>query len=156
MSKRTDAIRQVLDLIEANPGVLEDAVKPQYFFESKTAQIDFDANDLNIHLPSVYSDEEDYAAQKVLVRGIIRAFGGTWEKNPSGDGRIMYFQRDGIFGYFSATIYASRNAVCERVVTGTKEVAHDAVEAVDAFTETVDVVEWECGLLLANDEKAVA
>jgi len=151
MSKRTEAIRKVLDLIDANPGVLEDAIEPKYFFESKAARIDFDIDELSIHLPSTHG-EDGLAAQKELVRAVIRAFGGTWDKKPNGT--TMYFQRDNIFDYFSATIFASRDAVCERIVTGTKEVAHDAVEAVDAFTETVDVVEWECMPLLT--EKAVA
>jgi hypothetical protein len=149
VSKRTDAIRKVLDLIDANPGVLHDEVEPKYSFDCKTAQVDFSGDSLNIHLPSAY-DDEGRTAQKELVKKVIRAFGGTWDKEPSGT--TMYFMRGNIFGHLHATIYASRDAVCERVVTGTKLVEHARVEAVKAYTETVEEVEWVCMPLLAERE----
>ncbi|MET4703067.1 hypothetical protein [Frigoribacterium sp. UYMn621] len=148
MTIRTDAIRKVLDLMDANPGVLQEAVESEYGFQSKTASIGFHDRGLDIHLPSAWTDE-NRAAQKILVRQIIRAFGGTWKKQDSGS--TMYFRREGIFGYFEATIYADRAAVCERVVTGTKTVEHARVEAVKAYKETVDVVKWECKSLLADE-----
>jgi hypothetical protein len=153
MTIRTDAIRKVLDLIEAHPDVLYDEVEPQYSFNRKSALIDFQDNLLNIHLPYVYA-EEGYAEQKALLRKVLRVFGGTWDKDP--DGSTMSFTQEGIAGYFYATVFAKRDAVCERVVTGTKQVEHAYVASIASYTETVDVIEWECKSILADDAEIPA
>lgn len=60
------------------------------------------------------------------------------------------------FGEVGVHVYAARGEVCERIVTGTREVTKevpdpDALAAVPkvTVTETVEDVEWKCTPLLA-------
>lgn len=62
------------------------------------------------------------------------------------------------FGEVGVHIYAHRDQVCERIVTGTTEVTKEvpdpeALAAVPkvTVTETVEQVEWKCTPLLAAD-----
>jgi hypothetical protein len=54
---------------------------------------------------------------------------------------------------------AYRDAVCERVVVGTREVTREVVVPVktvtETVTETVEDIRWECRPLLAPDTEAV-
>lgn len=109
------------------------------------------AGDLGIHSPTFWGDV-DGAEEKANMRAIIRALGGTFDKEFSGSN--LYLRRKGFLGFFNVVIYANREGVCERKVVGTKTVEHARVAAVPAFTETVEEVEWECGTLLG--EHAVA
>ena len=146
MSKRTDAIRKVLDLIDSNPGVM-DAEGINY----REASIGFGRDKLDIHLPYLLTDAEN----KVLLQKIVKAFGGNWSKRVPESGGTMYFEREDIFGYFSATIYVERTVVCERKVLGKKTVSHEAVEAREAFVEVVEDIEWECMPLLGVNKENV-
>jgi hypothetical protein len=67
------------------------------------------------------------------------------------------------FGPVAVRPYAARDLVCERVVTGTKEVTEEVAdpEALAAVpkvtvTKTVDVIEWRCDGFLKPAAKAVS
>lgn len=66
---------------------------------------------------------------------------------------------DGRAGALHVRVWVDRAEVCERVVTGTREVTR-TVPAPDApmveVTETVEDVEWVCSPLLAEDRESEA
>jgi len=142
MTKTTypQALRSLADFLDAHGEELNLGTKADQI------SINPSGRDLNIHVGIFVRDAIE---QKAAVRKITRALGGTWEKKPNGSD--FYFKQSGIFGYFDATIYADRDAVCERKLVGTEEVVHPAQEATEERTETVPVYEWECGSLLAPD-----
>ena len=80
---------------------------------------------------------------KVNQRGdavrIMRAVGGKWDKETYNE---FSFQRR--LGLLNLLIQVEREAVCERVVTGTEVVTVPAVAAEPERTEERDVVEWRC------------
>ena len=99
----------------------------------------------------IESATDDAATQKATAAQIIRAVGGTWDKTPSDSGTFYFRQKRDPLRF---VITVTRDAVCERVVTGTREVtytvpAQDAVPA-QTFTEVVEDVEWVCAPLLAD------
>lgn len=121
-------LRTLADALESHP----DALLPQH------------------GLTVVTSWEED---PKEETRKFIRAVGGKWNKRQTGtDGTIMAFHR--FFGSFKIEVLCNREQVCQRVVTGTREVTK-IVPAPDApmveITETIEDVEWICEPLLAAD-----
>jgi hypothetical protein len=82
--------------------------------------------------------------------------GGRWQKKESVGG--AYLTLDGMCGGVPVDLWLDRDAVCERVVTGTEEVTEviPAVTEADlrpeqTVTRTVEHVEWVCSPLLAND-----
>lgn len=86
-----------------------------------------------------------------------RAFPIKWEKNfwDSQSG-TSYFDLEGKLAGLQVEMRAYRDAVCERVVTGTREVTEkvkdpDRLAEVPEIevTRTVEDVTWECGSLLA-------
>lgn len=85
---------------------------------------------------------------KERTAAIIRAIGGKWDKKP---GDLYAFET--VFAGVRLHITVQRDVVCERVVTGTREVTK-TVPAPDAptieITETVEDVEWVCAPLLAE------
>lgn len=67
------------------------------------------------------------------------------------------------FGPVSLYVYSTRDQVCERVVTGTREVVEEvqdpeALAAVPTITQTrtEDIVEWVCRPILAADSSTSA
>jgi len=89
--------------------------------------------------------ENDKASAAVFARLIP----GTVTKTARGDALDLEGQIAGLKVLF----IASRDAVCERVVTGTHEVtvpAQPAVKATKATTRVVEDVEWVCGPLLSE------
>jgi hypothetical protein len=85
-------------------------------------------------------DQKDQAAQ------IVRLIGGKWAKTDGGD-RLYLRHRQGDIEFGVAV---DREAVCERVVKGTREVTIPAVEAKPERVQTVEDVEWVCGSVLAE------
>lgn len=93
--------------------------------------------------------------QRTTMRVLRKAIGGQWKKS-------AYSETFNLNRYWTPweddegttpprvyiSIQGERAEVCQRVVTGTKEVHHDAVEAQPARTEVVEEVEWVCGNLL--------
>lgn len=70
----------------------------------------------------------------------------------------QYAGVDLTFGAASLHVYVARDKVCERIVTGTREVTEEvpdpeALKAVPkvAVTKTVEDVEWRCMPLLADE-----
>ena len=84
------------------------------------------------------TEYEDEAEQKQAVQGITRLLGGKWDKGGHGDTFRLQQDRDGI----RLSVNTSREAVCERVVTGTRQVTVPAIEASPERVETVEDVEW--------------
>lgn len=82
-----------------------------------------------------------------------RAIPGMLNKRVWGGKTASYFTLDGRVGSISIQLTAFRESVCERVVTGTREVKKTVpdpmvVVPVVEVTETVEDVEWVCGPLL--------
>ncbi len=90
--------------------------------------------------------------QRKRAAAIMRAIGGKWDKKPRTCGTEIDFTQK--HPRFKLDITADRDAVCERVVTGTRQVTR-TVPAVEAkpgrtVTETVEDVEWDCGPVLGG------
>jgi len=90
--------------------------------------------------------------QKATAGRIVTGLGGTWDK-AQWDERFVFNQ---VRGELILSVTVARDAVCERVVTGTHEVtvpASPAIPAQDATTERVETVEdvkWICSSLLGG------
>jgi hypothetical protein len=90
-----------------------------------------------------------------IIRGAMaaaaRAFPCNWEKRVSGVAG-EYFDLLGTLGALRVELTAPRGAVCKRVVVGTeeREVEEVVTPAVTKkVTRPVEIVEWDCGSLLA-------
>ena len=134
----TQGLRALADLIDNNP----DLPLP-YSGSDATAPITF----------YVLNRTED---PKGTLAKIARLLPGAVGKSVSMTGE--YFSITGTLAGLHIDATAYRNAVCERVVTGTREVTVPAIPAMPArpaigeITTTVEDVEWVCGPLLAEDE----
>lgn len=137
-------LRTVAALIEANPQLPLPAV-----FAYGTGNIDVSWQILH--------NKDDDQAQRDTARAILAAVGGKWDKKPWDDADVNRFdftqKRDGM----RLEIYARRDAICERVVTGTETVTRevpdpDALAAVPTTTVTdvVETVEWRCEPILTE------
>jgi len=79
----------------------------------------------------------------------VTTLGGEWDKNQWGE-RFDFTQ---VRGGLNLNVTVARDAVCERVVTGSHEVtvpASAATAAVPGHTTTVEDIKWVCGSLLAE------
>lgn len=133
-----DVLRAAADLIEAHPDL------PAPYVTAHTSGVKVDlAWYLNINDNCV-----DLADQKATAARIVAAIGGTWEKLPDtySTGFTFRQERDGL----KLDVQVEREAVCERVVTGTETVTIPAKPAQPERTETREVVEWRCEPLLAE------
>ena len=136
---KAEALRAAARFIEANPHLPVAYVVSHY----KTVQLDY----------FLFIDFEELAEQKSVAAEIIRSIGGKWDKQELGDRFVYTTTVNGL----KINISVTRDAVCERVVTGTETVtipATDAVEAQPERTEVRDIVEWRCLPLLAEDGAA--
>lgn len=93
-----------------------------------------------------FTDIEYEGDQKRAMQDITRLLGGEWVKDGYGDTFGLNQGRDGV----RLSVTASRSAICERVVTGTRQVTVPAVEASPERVETVEDVDWICGSVLAE------
>ncbi len=103
-----------------------------------------------------YVDGED--AQKAVTAQIVRLIGGHWNKRDNIDTLILtrVTDDDQILRF---EIWVPRNAVCEQVVVGTREVTIPAQRAVPGQPERVqveDVIEWRCGSILDDATEVTA
>jgi hypothetical protein len=105
-------------------------------------------------------DRSDTRTQRQIMADTARAFGKA-EKSPWLDDSqfVLYRKFAGIW----FVLQADRDEVCERVVTGTREVTEtvpdpEALAAVPTVevTKTVEDVEWVCRPLLGDREPAEA
>lgn len=94
--------------------------------------------DLNIQL---------YGFDKDALVAVVRAGGAKWRKLHFGS---IFELRTTFTGDVTLGLNADRAEVCERVVTGTKTVHHDAQPAVEEHDEEVETVEWVCHPLLGD------
>jgi hypothetical protein len=141
----TAGLRQLADILDAHPEL------PLPFEGS--------ARSLLQRITFFYLSDKDPRAALATAR---RAFGVPMDKN---DSIPNTFSLTGSLAGLHFSLTANRNDVCERVVTGTREVEvtepdPDAVAALPKVTRTevVEEVEWRCTPLLAAGEhdKAVA
>lgn len=82
-----------------------------------------------------------------LMAGLRHEIGGEWKK--STDDYYMRLKRTCVVGNteLRVTIQASRAAVCEKVVVGTKTIV---TEAIPASVREEEIVEWVCASILAE------
>lgn len=99
--------------------------------------------------PSQFGD--DVPAEVARIRQVV---GGQWAKNDPADGEngydASYFTLSRPLYGITLRICSYREAVCERVVTGTREVVEDVPVAFEKRTKTVEDVRWDCKPLLAE------
>jgi len=84
------------------------------------------------------------------MAAIVRAIGGRWDKNVDDE----YYRLRRTYGALKLQVWAYRQEVCERVVTGTREVTTDKPTAFEQVTETVEDFEWVCKPILAEAAEA--
>lgn len=135
----TAGLRQLADILDAHP-----EVPLPYEGTGKS---------LGKRISFYYLGDKDPRAALAAAR---RAFGVPMEKNDSIDSS---FSLTGSLAGLHFALTAEREAVCERVVVGTREVEVEEADpaAVAALpkvkrTVTVEDVEWRCTPLLAADE----
>ena len=143
MTTQSEALRALADFIDANPDL---NFGPDF---DKTS-IHADDQRLGIFIQSARKSAAEVQAE---VKAVRRAIGGIWGKG--GHEQTFYLEQSNVFGYFETTIYSDRKLTCERRVVGIEDVVVDAVEAAPSRTESREIVEWDCGPLLA-DREAVA
>ena len=117
----------------------------------------YDGSDDEVTIHFLFGDDP-----RAQMAAAARAIPCNWRKNDPGDGSYdaMYLDLQGQLAGLKLKLVAYRTAVCERVVTGTREVTvtvpdPEALAAVPEVTVTkfVDDVEWRCGSVLALAKK---
>lgn len=99
-----------------------------------------------------------YVEQRVSVYGLdadrmgklAREIGGRWDKHVD---ELLFTLKQEIAPGVALELTASRERVCERVVTGTTIVTEpdpEALAAVPTVTREVETFEWRCAPLLAE------
>lgn len=133
----TAGLRQLADVLDANPDV------PLPYHGSGTPMgLNFLAG----------------ADPKSALAAAVRAFPCDFAKNsPDGSFGSQYYQLTGTLHGLKVALTAYRDAVCERVVTGTRGVTETVPDPDVADTRpmvertrTVEDVEWRCTPLLAE------
>lgn len=135
--RQADGLRRLADMIEANPELAE--------------EMDIALSSMNVWIGA----DDQRATLVAFARAGARA-GATVTKDKGGTSD-QYFGARIEFGPVGFYAYGYRNQVCERIVTGTREVTKEvpdpeALAAVPkvTVTETVEDVEWRCTSLLAS------
>lgn len=138
--RQAAGLRVLADMIEANPGL--------------AANFAYTLGSSGIY---VMSRADDTATEMATVARIARRYGAKTDKIVS----EKQYNLMADFGAVKFQFLASREEVCERVVTGTREVVEEvpdpvALAAVPTTTVTrvVEDVEWVCRPLLAADQNA--
>lgn len=98
------------------------------------------------HVSWYLQNEGTLAEQKADAARLVRVLGGKWNK--MGGASDFYFKQ--VRGALYLTVAVQREAVCERVVTGTKAVVLPAQEAQPERTVELEIAEWRCEPLLAG------
>ena len=135
-----DGLRTLADMIAAYPELL-----PQLRYTLGTSG----------YMTFPMMPGSDQAADLATIARAALRLGGTVKKEVRGDAFDLIIR----LGPVGAKFIACRDEVCERVVTGTREVTEevpdpDALAAVPkvAVTKTVEDVEWICRPLLGGAE----
>jgi len=131
MTTFTDKLRAVADLLDQHPDLPEPYVRVS---SSPSALVAW----------WLTVEGRNDADQKATAASIIRSLGGDWAKQDRDEDLNFRQERSGI----EMLIQVRREAVCERVVTGTETVTIPAVEARPERIETRETYEWRCGSLL--------
>ena len=92
------------------------------------------------HEPHILTFNEVYLEN---VRKVLRAFGGSWDKEASGG--LMYFHST--FGPFKLKMYTGQETVCTCRLVGTKIIPAQPAEP----EREVPVYEWDCGSVLGEE-----
>ncbi len=133
----SETLRAVADLIDAHP----DLPLP---YVTVYDHIPHKAN-VSWYL-HINQRSEDEAHQKAQAQAIIKALSGKWAKRFDGTTADFEQERDGL----NLQVSVTREAVCERVVTGTKTVTIPGKPAEPERVEQREVVEWRCEPVLAE------
>lgn len=130
-------VRALADMIETNPAIAD--------------EIGWTLR--NLLVPIATSDD-----QRATLAAFARAgtsAGAKVTKDVSGN-NDEHFGVDITLGKVKLRVYGTRSEICERVVTGTREVVEEvpdpeALAAVPTttVTRTEEIVEWKCSSLLA-------
>ena len=133
-----EALRQAADILAAHPGL------PSPYLTASS----YGDDSFYVHLTWQLMNQYDrsLAAQKAAVQQIVRAIGGKWDKVELGD--TFHFRQT--IGAVELDAYADREAVCERIVTGTETVTIAARPAEPERVEEREIVEWRCEPILAE------
>lgn len=139
VQQAVNGLRALADLLAENPD-LYDLIGFRYSAIGQRGRV------------SVYASTDARAGIAAFVRVALRA-GATADK-------LLTDKWGGVVAHFAGLnveVYADREEVCERVVTGTREVTEqvpdpEALAAVPTVevTKTVEDVEWRCVPLLAE------
>lgn len=102
---------------------------------------------------------KDLQEQKETAAAVVRFIPGTATKSTDKYGSADWIDYSGEVDGVSWDIVCQREAVCERVVTGTKTITREVpdptvVVPTVEVTEEVETVEWVCGPLLADGQAA--
>lgn len=134
----TAALREAADLLEAHPEL------PRPYITSKS-----NGNlELNWFL-HINNTADSLMEQKRLAALIVKTVGGKWDKS-SGDWDGGVFRFTQARGSLTFEVLVKRDAVCERIVIGTKTVTIPAKPATPERVVEQDDVEWRCEPLLAE------
>lgn len=100
----------------------------------------------------------DLPDPKAVIADVARALPGKVTKETYGEGSRAQLKLTGSVGHIKIEAIADRGLVCERVVTGTREVTEEVPDPdklaevpTISVTTTVEDVEWRCAPLLAQD-----
>lgn len=134
----TAGLRALADLLDTHPEV----------------PLPYDGSAVPLTIHHLYARDPERTVREEF-QATLRALPGRKDKAPDGTYFDVEFELHGL----KLTVTAFRDDVCERVVTGTREVTRevpdpDALAAVPTttITETVEDVTWECRPLLAPAE----
>lgn len=125
-------LRAVADLLDQHPDI-----EQPYITTHVTGRVS-----LNWYLNGRDDERAEAAA-------IVKAIDGGWERGEadySGPLATWRQERDGL----ALHVQVTREAVCERIVTGEETVTIPAKPAEPERTETREVVEWRCQPLLSE------
>lgn len=118
--------------------------------QNDTLPLPFTGTTGDVQWIEVVEDDED---QRRIAQTFTRCIPGTIRKNVRDD----YLDLNGRIHGLAVELIVKRDAVCTRVVTGTREVTEevpdpDALAAVPTVTvtRTVEDVEWDCSPILAE------
>lgn len=135
MSDHTEALRKLADFLDENPLIAE------------RVTVHADGMDLAIFTDGWSDPKQD----KREVASLIKALGGRWDKAVNGDtDEAIRFEQEGALGFRQVRVYANRQATCVRRVVATEDVVVPAVRATPKRTVRREIVEWDCGPLLAG------
>jgi len=127
-----DNLRAVAELLDAHPELPEPYITTQGGRANLNWFLQLEGNE---------------AEQKATAAVIVKTLGGKWNKRDHYEGKFAFAQTRGGVDLF---VQVTREAVCERVVTGTKTVTVPAKPAEPEQVIEREIVEWRCESLLAE------